>query len=282
MEQALVQKFWSNVEKTPNCWIWRAGLKNDGYGNFQYGGRLNKTQVQAHRVAYILTKGDIPEGLQLDHLCRNRACVNPAHLEPVTCQINLLRGQTTTAANSRKSHCPQGHEYTPENTYLYERQPGRFLRYCKACWYSPRKKLTEQKYRTRNRDKINERAREAGWTVEDGFFWLYFNTRKGPAKGPASKEFLAKRGTIKDPYKWKSSPWIVRQFQDRGHWQLSYPVVGFFQDFLCKEIRGGPSESSGINSLETVYADDPPWKNQRTSIRWVRGFLRVEGVLMWK
>lgn len=72
----------------------------------------------AHRVSYLWGKGEIPTGLDLDHLCRNRACVNPDHLEAVSRSVNLLRGKTIPAKHASKTHCPQNHEYSTENTYI--------------------------------------------------------------------------------------------------------------------------------------------------------------------
>jgi len=85
----------------------------------------------AHRISYELLKGDIPEGLDLDHLCRNRGCVNPDHLEPVTRKENLLRGNTIPAKHARKTHCPQGHEYTKGNTFI-SKSGSRHCRKCRA------------------------------------------------------------------------------------------------------------------------------------------------------
>jgi len=122
MRTTVEDRFWAKVNKagpTPPrrpelgpCWIWTAGLA-EGYGQFRYPGGHS-----AYRYAYELLVGPVPEGLQLDHLCRNRACVNPAHLEPVTALVNQHRGETIAARNAAKTHCPQGHEFTPENTYV--------------------------------------------------------------------------------------------------------------------------------------------------------------------
>lgn len=89
------------------CWQWLAGKNKKGYGTIKFNGK----RVRAHRWMYQHFVGEIPEGLHLDHLCRNRACVNPAHLEPVTCRENILRGESPSALNARKTHCPLGHEY---------------------------------------------------------------------------------------------------------------------------------------------------------------------------
>lgn len=119
------QRFWEKVQKTDGCWEWLAAKNRWGYGVF-YGGERAE---QAHRFAYRTLIGPIPEGLTIDHLCRNPGCVNPAHLEPVTQRENVLRGETRTAANAAKTHCPQGHPYDEENTYLAPSGS----RICRAC-----------------------------------------------------------------------------------------------------------------------------------------------------
>jgi hypothetical protein len=100
------QRFWSYVHFTPSCWEWTA-YRHDGYGRFNEGSRI----ARVHRFAYELLVGPIPDGLTIDHLCRNRACVNPAHLEPVTVKVNVLRGEGPAAQHARKTKCPQGHPY---------------------------------------------------------------------------------------------------------------------------------------------------------------------------
>lgn len=93
------------------CWIWTAA-RSTGYGRVSYNGRT----VVAHRVVYEILVGPIPDGLQLDHLCRNRACVRPDHLEPVTQRENLLRGQTIPARHAARTHCNWGHRFDSTNT----------------------------------------------------------------------------------------------------------------------------------------------------------------------
>jgi hypothetical protein len=123
-------RFWAKVEKTDTCWVWSAA-KISGYGAFKLDGRA----IRAHRFAYELLVGPVPEGLPLDHLCRNRACVNPAHLEPVTHRVNILRGEGACAVKARQTHCIHGHEFTLENTYL---KSGK--RQCRTCRRSATRK----------------------------------------------------------------------------------------------------------------------------------------------
>lgn len=120
------RRFWSKVQLDADtgCWQWTA-CTADGYGRFH----LRRGKVPpTHRLSYEWLVGPIPEGLHIDHLCRNRGCVNPDHLEPVTPKVNILRGVGPSAQHAVKTHCPSGHEYTTENTYKY-----RGMRMCVEC-----------------------------------------------------------------------------------------------------------------------------------------------------
>lgn len=110
----LMERFWAMVEKTDNCWLWKGSLSRDGYGLSSITGNT----VRAHRLAFEWAKGVIPKGMTIDHLCRNRACVNPDHLEIVTNRDNILRGIGFAAKHARATHCLQGHLYDLFNTYL--------------------------------------------------------------------------------------------------------------------------------------------------------------------
>ena len=103
---------WSRIDKTDSCWLWR-GPTRSGYGRV----KLNGATRTAHRVVYELLVGPIPDGLQLDHLCRVRNCVNPEHLDPVSARENTLRGNGVAAVHARKTHCSKGHLFDEKNTH---------------------------------------------------------------------------------------------------------------------------------------------------------------------
>ena len=127
------ERFWTYVDKTNigGCWEWIGALGAGGYGLYHIGNgqRTFPSIAVAHRIAYFLMRGSLPVDLTLDHLCRNRKCVNPDHLEPTSNRENILRGVGATAINAKKQTCPKGHLYTGDN--LYVRPPG--FRVCREC-----------------------------------------------------------------------------------------------------------------------------------------------------
>lgn len=115
-----------SISKCPmsGCWIWTGSMNSSGYGRIF----VRRKGICAHRFVYEHLVGPIPQGMDIDHLCRVRACVNPAHLEPVTRQVNLLRGETLPAALAKRTHCINGHAFSINNTRLWKG-----TRICRAC-----------------------------------------------------------------------------------------------------------------------------------------------------
>lgn len=112
-------------EPNSGCWLWLNFVGLNGYGQ----GYINGKKVNAHVVSYVTFKGAVPEGLEIDHLCRTRCCVNPEHLEAVTHKVNAYRGTSPWVFNAQKYFCKNGHAFTEANTY--KRPDGR--RQCRAC-----------------------------------------------------------------------------------------------------------------------------------------------------
>lgn len=135
-----VDKIWALVQKGQNpsgCWIWTGCIDPNGYG------RYGRPSSAAHRLIYEMTTAPIPAGLTIDHLCRVRHCVNPSHMEPVSIATNVMRGESLPAKNARKTHCPQGHPYSEENTYV---NPNSGHRLCRTCH---RERALQRYYRMR-------------------------------------------------------------------------------------------------------------------------------------
>lgn len=143
----LPERFWSKVEVYGTCWMWTGCLDRSGYGRFG----LHRSNVSSHRLAYESLVGAIGEGLQIDHLCRVRRCVNPSHLEPVTLQENIRRGDTGKTQRS-KTHCIHGHPFDGDNLYV---NPSSGHRTCRKC------RSHRQRARLDDNPDTRERAREA-------------------------------------------------------------------------------------------------------------------------
>lgn len=147
LSQLEIDRFWQFVEEADNgCWEWVGCVKSSGYGIFSLGRR--GTAFRAHRVAWSILRGRLSDAQTLDHLCRNRRCVNPAHLDPVSNKENILRGESFSAKNARKTHCQRGHEFTPENISEY-----RGKRRCRACYQM---RLVRDRKRVRPRKKVSD------------------------------------------------------------------------------------------------------------------------------
>jgi hypothetical protein len=138
--ERILERFMAKVDKQENgCWLWTAATDRQGYGHFSFKRRLSR----AHRVAYELLVGPIPDGLILDHLCRNPSCVNPTHLEAVTVGENTRRGNSPAAQQARQSHCKRGHPFTPENTLMEAGgRSGVPCRRCRICKQEARRVRT--------------------------------------------------------------------------------------------------------------------------------------------
>lgn len=124
LDEATQARFWAKVEKKESCWNWTA-CRVQGYGQFSIGG----TRYRVHRISLALAGVAVPEELTVDHLCRNRACINPEHLEVVTNKVNALRGVGSPALNARKTHCIHGHELSGSNLHIGSDG----YRECRAC-----------------------------------------------------------------------------------------------------------------------------------------------------
>jgi len=134
----------ARIDDTGDCWLWTGTISVNGYGHLTWNGKT----VRAHRFIYEALIGEVPVGLELDHLCRVRHCVNPRHLEPVTRQENVRRGVSPAAINAAKERCIRGHDLSGSN--LYERPDGGG-RQCRAC-----RKAANAEYRANNREKLRK------------------------------------------------------------------------------------------------------------------------------
>lgn len=151
-----LRRFEKYIEIAGGCWNWTGGLASHGYGQFVYsaiGTRLRQ-QARAHRVAYRQWKGKIPDGLVVDHLCMNKRCVNPDHLEAVTARENIIRSVRARGIVKKvkvkivkplPTHCRNGHEWSPINTIIVRLGKNRPIRTCRTCLYARQMKMYYRK-----------------------------------------------------------------------------------------------------------------------------------------
>lgn len=158
------ERFWAKVNRTDACWLWTASLDPNGYGRFNTG--AGGPTLKAHVWSWEQTNGPKTPGMDIDHLCFVRACVRPDHLQQITHRENLMRSDTISARAAAATHCPQGHEYTAENTYI---NPTLGHRLCRIC-------------RKAKMDRLNDQRREA-------------NAAKGTGYG-RNKRTLSREGTL--------------------------------------------------------------------------------------
>lgn len=117
------QRFWARVDRSGECWVWTGYVKPNGYASFYPGGGRHVPKVYAHRFSFELANGvELEAGVEIDHTCNTRNCVNPAHLEAVTHRMNLDR------AVERRTHCKHGHAFSGDNVYMW-----RGNRFCRTC-----------------------------------------------------------------------------------------------------------------------------------------------------
>lgn len=176
------QRFWGRVKKTDSCWLWMGPLSNHGYGSVQ--SCHFRGHNSPHRIAYVMLRGNIPPRLQIDHLCKIRNCVNPAHMELVTGKVNTLRGGSASARNAIKTHCPRGHVYDRRNTHL-DRQNQRHCRECDKLNQRDRRKRRLGAYGERHRPLSEYRQMHQALTTDQRAQVIEMYT-------PGSAETLAK------------------------------------------------------------------------------------------
>lgn len=133
------ERFWGRVDKTDTCWLWKTPHTN-GYGYIS----VDSKKQLAHRLAYQWFVGEIPDGLEIDHLCRRRSCVNPTHLEAVTSQENTLRGKVS-ALRGKRTHCSKGHPLADHGRERLKRGRDRPYTYCVLCT----KEASKRNYQSR-------------------------------------------------------------------------------------------------------------------------------------
>ena len=129
IRKSFIKRLLSSMGHPDECWNWTGHIGKNGYSYCCYKGK----NTTAYRASWEHLIGPIPQGYEIDHLCKNPKCVNPLHLEPVTPYINNMRSNSAAAKCSRKTHCINGHAFDKDNTKMISRKNGKFDRRCKIC-----------------------------------------------------------------------------------------------------------------------------------------------------
>lgn len=231
LDPRLPERFWSKVSPEPNsgCWLWAASGSH-GYGRFPFlkSEWLEKRGELAHRHAYKALVGPIPDGLELDHLCRVRCCVNPAHLEPVSHAENVRRGNSGSNTRS-KTHCPQGHPYEGDNLRIGKN--GKYLaRYCIAC--------TREAGRKRNARLQAQRALARIAQVALASLMLACSSPPARLSGVRSESM--------------QTPWCLPIVWDMGEVEMDFRVCAA-ELWGCEKIRAtAVTSSAGMYGARSV------------------------------
>lgn len=153
----IIVRLVNNMLVIDECWVWQKVLTKDGYGQTNYvdDDGTHRTKI-AHKLMYEQIIGPVPDGLELDHICENRACINPIHLEPVTPLVNKSRSTSVGTVNANKTHCSNGHEYTKENTAIRVNPRGKRSRQCITCrLFAKRKWARKNRLEKKNAKSTN-------------------------------------------------------------------------------------------------------------------------------
>lgn len=154
IERAKIRRLWSSIAVglPTECWEWNGSFgspRKDGYATTKWRGKT----TTLHRLLWEVVHGDIElSNMHVDHLCRNRRCLNPRHLELVTREENIRRGTCWSAINARKTHCPKGHPYEGDNLIISRRSDGTPFRLCRACNIVAHRELRARKREAAGRE----------------------------------------------------------------------------------------------------------------------------------
>lgn len=197
-----IESFWSKVDKTSSpdgCWLWHGTIEKQGYGVVKIRG----AQLRVHRIAYLLSYGEMPDDLTIDHVrdrgCVHKNCVNPAHLEAVPMGINTLRADTVSGINKRKTVCVRGHDLVGENLGIHHGKTGT-RRYCKAC-----RQLVQRE----------RQSTELGKSLQREYSKTYRDRHPESTKESADR-YRAKRNAQESPAEYES-----RRGKERA-WEAAY------------------------------------------------------------